>query len=190
MRALILGCAILLLGACTTTPSNHYLLDTRVDTIPDASSPSLGVGPVEMPAYLRREQLVYSMGGSEVEIDNTERWAEPLEGAIGRVVSLNMAGLLQTNSVQTYPYHQQRAPDFGVKLNIRKLDAEPTGATLIAEWLLYQPTSGNQLVRRLSQHKIGLDSSAEIAPQIPAAYSELLWKLSEEIATEIQGRLN
>lgn len=190
MRVFALACGILLLAACSSTPSNHYLLQTKVNSIPANSSPSIGVGPVEVPAYLRREQLVYSTGGNQIEIDSVQRWAEPLEGGIGRVVSLNLAGLLETNSVQTFPYHSKRLPEFGIKLHIHSLDARPGTASLVAEWLVYRPASGESMERRLTQLTTGLDGQAELAPQLAGAYSELLWQLSEEIAGAVRSQLD
>ena len=94
----------LLLGACGTTPaSKYYLLSAETSRVPQGSTPSLGVGPIEIPEYLNRNALVYGREGNRLHVANFERWAEPLDSSIGRVVSLNLAALLDTQNVQRFP---------------------------------------------------------------------------------------
>lgn len=178
----------LLVAACSSTPqSNHYLLTSRIVDVPSGTVPSLGVGPVVVPGYLNRDTLVYRKSSHQLQISGSERWAEPLEDGISRVVGLNLAELLETGSVQTFPFHPKRKPDFGVKLNIRSLDATQDSAQLVAEWVLYHPNSGELLVRRLTRLETGLNPQTATPEQMPAAYSELLWQLSEEVAVAIKA---
>ncbi len=184
----ILIVAGLLVSACSSTPqSNHYLLTSRIIEVPDGTDPSLGVGPVVIPGYLNRDTLVYRKSEHQLQITGSERWAEPLEDGISRVVGLNLADLLETGSVQAFPFHPRRKPDFGVKLNLRSLDCTQDSAQLVAEWVLYQPDSGELLVRRLTRLETDLDPQKAIPEQMPAAYSELLWQLSEDIAVEVKA---
>jgi len=58
-RVILISLALPLLAAsCGTTPaSKYYLLGADVTEFPVASSPSLGVGPIEIPEYLNRNSL-------------------------------------------------------------------------------------------------------------------------------------
>jgi len=177
----------ILLGAlygCGSTPSsNHYLLTASLGSVPSGQTPALGIGPIEIPEYLNRHTLVYSAGGNRLNIPITERWAEPLADGVARVLSLNLAGLLNTENVQAYPWHSQRAPDFGVKVRVLGLDADPQNASLIAEWVVYRPDSSAAVIRRISQLQEPLASAPPDA--LPPAYSVLLYRLSELIAGAI-----
>jgi uncharacterized lipoprotein YmbA len=178
----------LLLTACGSTPSsNYYLLTARETQAPSGVSPSLGIGPVRIPEYLNRTNLVYQRDGNRLEIADYERWAEPLDQGIVRVLGLNLAGLLNTQDIRQFPWHPAHAPQYGVRMTLLSLDADDRSARLEAEWLLYRPATGEPLARRLAR----LDHASpggELAPgELPAAYSELLYRLSEEIAAAIRA---
>jgi len=180
--------AAVLLSACgTTPPSSHYRL-TASQALPTTSNGlSLGVGPVNIPEYLNRNGIVRSDGGNSITIADSERWAEPLEDGVTRVVILNLASMLDTQDIRRFPWHPDRAPEIGIKLNILKLDAETSKATLVAEWLVFQVNDDQPVARRLTRHEeplpgAGTSSGAVIA----AAYSTLLLELSTDIATEVR----
>ena len=180
--SVLLGLAILLAACSTTPPSTHYLLTARLDDIPASENPAIGVGPIDIPEYLNRNTLVYRGPDSELVIARQSRWAEPLEDGVSRVVSLNLAGIVGTDNVRSFPWHPGRAPDYGVKIRILRMDASATEAILIAEWVIIQPGTDGEVERQISRHTLPLDADEPIAPQLPAAHSALLYDLSEDIA--------
>lgn len=73
-----------IVAGCTGTspPSTFYLLSA----IPEATQPiekasggssSIVVGPLSMPAYLERIQIVTQAGDGEMVIDEFHRWGSP-----------------------------------------------------------------------------------------------------------------
>lgn len=182
-----------LLVACGSTPvSTHYLLTASLEKMPTQQSPALGIGPIEIPEYLNRDTLVYrNIGDSNtLNIDQQSRWAEPLEDGITRVLGLNLAGLLNTENIQNYPWHQKRRPDYGVKVRVVNLNSRDAQAVLVAEWLVYRPEDSSEVARRISSLQQPLDPEQAIAAQLPAAYSELVRRLSEEIAAGIPAQVS
>jgi uncharacterized lipoprotein YmbA len=174
---------ILLLPACgSSPPNNHYLLTARHAEAPTADTPSLGIGPIVIPEYLNRNNLVYDQRDNKLQVSGTERWAEPLGDGLQRVIGLNLAQLVNTHNVRFFPWNSQRAPDYGVKVNLLTLDANDQQASLTAEWLVYKPSTSATIYRRITQLQQPL-SAGELSPQqIAPAYSELLYQLSAEIA--------
>ncbi len=185
--AAILGLAILL-GACgTTPPGNHYVLSSPGGTAPTGDSPSLGVGPITIPEYLKRNGLVYNRQGNQLQISETERWAEPLDSGIARVITINLSKLLDTQDVRPFPWHPKRPPEFGVKVRIVTLNAGDDEAELVAEWLVYQAENGEPLQRRISQLTRPMPPGELQLADVPTAYSALLMELSELIAEAIRS---
>ena len=124
-RLLIVVFFVSLLAACSTSPRNeYYRLTANVAAQPAGETLSLGIGPIAIPAYLERERLVYSLEGNRVQVAATAHWAEPLDAGIERVMALNLASRLDTQNLQTFPWHPKRAPDYGVKLTVLSLDAK------------------------------------------------------------------
>ena len=193
-RAIRLGVCclgLLLVAACSTTPpSNYYLLSSTETAPPDGMVPALGIGPVQIPEYLKRNGLVYRIGDNRLQIATSERWAEPLEEGVQRVLSLNLAGLLDTGNLSYYPFHSQRPPDYGVTVNVLNLDVDDQRASLVAEWLVYRPATGAPVDRRITQLQYPLPA-AGLAPEgVAPAYSALLYQLSQLIAAVISADLD
>ncbi len=178
----------LLLAACGSTPSNnYYVLTAREDVAPSGHSPSLGVGPVDIAEYLNRNGLVYNREGNRLQIAQYERWAEPLEEGISRVLRLNLAALLDTENVRPFPWHDGHNPDFAVRVNVLALDAHEAQASLEAEWLVLRPAEGKIVRRSISRHQYRSQAGPLSPEQLPAAYSDLLYQLSEEIAETVRA---
>ena len=184
-KASVLLWLAVLLAACTTPPSTHFLLTATMGEVPDSQSPSIGVGPIEIPEYLNRNTLVYRGQDNELIIARQSRWAEPLEDGISRVVSLNLAELVGTENVRSFPWHPKRSPDYGVKIRILRMDTTESEAVLVAEWVVYRPDDAEQAQREISKRSLPLIPSKPVPAQLPAAHSALLYQLSEEIAAGI-----
>ena len=175
-----------ILAGCGSSPrSNHYVLTAHPATPPGSEKPSLGIGPIEIPEYLNRNSMVYNRQGNKLRISSTERWAEPLEDGLKRVISLNLATLVGTQNVRFFPWSSQRAPDYAVKVNLLTLDADDKEARLVAEWLVYRPATSETVRRRISDIAQPLPGGEFSPEQIAPAYSELLYRLSEIIAQAI-----
>jgi uncharacterized lipoprotein YmbA len=148
-------------------------------------APALGIGPVAIPEYLKRNSLVYRIGDNRLQVADSERWGEPLEEGVQRVLSLNLAGLLDTGNLSYYPFHSQRPPDYGVSVNVLNLDVDDRRAALVAEWLVYRPATGEPVGRRISQLQYELPAGSLAPESVAPAYSALLYQLSQLIAAVI-----
>lgn len=179
---LLLG---LLAGCGSSPPINYYVLSAHKGTAPAGKTPSLGVGPIAIPEYLNRDNLVTNRQGNTLVVAASDRWAEPLADGVQRVLAVNLAGLLNTQSIRLYPWHQQQALDYGIRVNLLSLDAGAGEATLAAEWVVYRPENKEVVVRRLSRLREPLVNGATESEQIAATYSALLFKLSELITVAI-----
>jgi len=186
--ALSLG--LLLAGCGSSPPNNYYLLSAHSFSPANGNTPTIGVGPIETPQYLSRENLVFNSAKNSLDISSEAMWAEPLDDGIQRVLVLNLAGLLKTQSVVFFPWHPKRAPSYGVKVNLLQLDANAQEAVLTAEWLVYRPTNSESVNRRISRLQLPLTSGIPPAKQVAEAYSELLFQLSEIISREIAADIS
>lgn len=185
----LIACMLLacLLTACGSSPRNEYFrLTANVETTATGNSPALGIGPIEIPAYLDREKMVYALRGNQLQLADTANWAEPLDAGIGRVLALNLSGLLDTQNVRSFPWHPQRAPDYGIRINVLTLGASASEARLTTEWLVYRPASGEEVARRLSRLRRPVTAEEATPAQLPGIYSDLLESLSRELAATIR----
>ena len=185
----LLVLALTVVGCGSSPRSSHYVLSAKSSQPPTENTPSLGIGPITIPEYLNRNSLVYNREGNKLTVSSTERWAEPLEDGLQRVISLNLSTLLGTHNIRFFPWSPQRAPDYGIKINLLNLGADDREAVLMAEWLIFRPEDSQTVMRRISRIVQPMPAGPIMAEEIAPAYSELLYQLSEIIATEIRADL-
>lgn len=180
--ALLAG--LLLLAGCGSSPTHNYYLLQATSTASEAADPgiSLGIGPVTVPEYLNRNAMVYSGPGNRLHVSRLDRWAEPLQDSIPRVLGLNLAAELGTQDLRPHPWQRSQFPDLAVQLWLLQLDVRDGDAELVAEWRLHRPRDDEELERRISRLSTPLPGGNWQPDAAAAAYSELLQTLSGEIA--------
>ena len=94
----VIAAAILLtLSACSSSPAVRYFTLSPIDSAfqqDPADSVMLGLGPLRMPDYLNRSQIVTRGANSEMQVDEFNRWSEPLATSLLRIVSTDVDNLL------------------------------------------------------------------------------------------------
>ena len=168
----LLVLSLILMGCGSSPPNNYYVLSAQEFPAENGDTPAIGVGPIEVPEYLMRQNLVYNHDENTLHVFSVDLWGEPLVDGIQRVMALNLSGLLKTQNMRFFPWNPQRAPDYAVKVNLLQLDANKDEAMMKAEWLVYRPTNGEAVTRRISQLKTPLPSGASEPEQVAEAYSQ------------------
>lgn len=184
---------LLLLGGCgSSAPANFYLLQAQPappslkPESPAISHKAIGIGPVEIPEYLDRPQLVVRTGDNTVQINEFERWAEPLREGVIRVVTDNLAGLLATERIEVYPWRSQLMIDYRLVLNLSRFDAAADGQTTLAGWWTLYDTVNRQVSMRKPILLTASIESRKVEAMVDGQ-SHLLAKLCEEIAVAIRN---
>lgn len=95
------GCAVLQPQA---DPSRFYVLTVPSATperIPEGKFKhwKVGLRPVEVPAYLRSKAMAVRTGANEIHFAEFERWAEPLDQGISRVMKETLSSTRNVESV-------------------------------------------------------------------------------------------
>ena len=178
-----------LTGCGSSSPINYYVLSSPSTSPPAGTSPIIGVGTVTIPEYLNRENMVFNSEENALFIADSDRWAEPLQKGIQRVLAMNLASLLDTQNIRLHPWARSAAPDYSISVNVLRLDANDKEATLAAEWQIIQTTEQQPRSRNIKQISQSFIGNQPDADDIAAAYSVLLFQLSETIAAAIEAEL-
>jgi uncharacterized lipoprotein YmbA len=188
-----LGAFLVFLGGCagTSPPSDFYVLSalqhssTGTPSDGDKSKIAIGIGPVKLPDYLDRSQIVTRTGPNELKVAAFDRWAEPLKSSFPRILLENLATLLNTDQVALYPWRKSAAVEYQVMVDIVQFDSERGGdAVLIARWTLLEGRSEKILQRKKSVFRKSLHSNDY--QSIVAVQSQTLMEFSREIAAAIK----
>ena len=180
--------AIWLLAACgTTPPTKFYTLSAEV---PPGTSPAnttarviVGIGPVEVAAYLERNQIVTRSGQTRLILTELDHWAEPIESNIANILATNLSRLLPATHPIARPWSDAEA-EFHVLLKITRFDSDPAGEVqLNASWGIQGDRTHKIAVIR--ETSITQPSAGTGYEAITRNMSLALASLSEEIALEL-----
>jgi uncharacterized protein len=182
----------LTVGGCASQPSRFYLLSAAANTetaSPGTSGqqgPTIGVGPVTLPRYVDRPQIVTRTSPYELKLAEFDRWAEALDTNFTRVLAENLSILLPTARVVMSPWPRAIPIDYQVTVDVTHFLSQVGGdSLLIADWTLFKGEGQDALTSgtsRFSASPAGQDYAA-----IVAAMSQTVASLSREIATTIRG---
>src|SRR4029434_7986687 len=104
LPSIVITCVLVLfVTGCTSTPVRYYTLSAATESAAPSSDLSVVVGPVSVPDEVDRPQLVVRTGPNQMQVDEFNLWAAPLQSNISRVVAQNLATLLGTPHVTLFP---------------------------------------------------------------------------------------
>ena len=199
LSSLLATLAVISLGCSTLSPrpdlSRFFTLSPLPQVEGAARSPSgaegivIGVGPVKLPGYLDRQELVLRSSQNRFTVAANDLWAESLEDNFTRVVSQNLATLLQTDRVFSYPWPDSRRPSYQITIEVLRFEANAAQqAQLWARWALVDGNSRKPLSVQLTHRTRPIqDRTSEAAV---AALSDALGDFSRELADAIGTAAN
>lgn len=127
-----------------SAPARFYLLAPLAPSpsqpgIDRASDPvTIGIGPVEVAAYLDRSQIVTRRGQTMLDLAEFDRWAEPLKSSIPRVMLENLSMLLAGQRLTLVPEDEHTRLDGQLVVRITRFDGVlDRRADLGARWILF-----------------------------------------------------
>ncbi len=183
-----IGALLVALAGCgTSMPSRYYTLSSLADGAAAENIPciSLKVGPVELPKYLARKQIVSRPTANTFELAEFDKWAEPLEDNFLRVLTENLYSLLCIERVAMFPRASLMPVDYQLMVDVIRFDGNTDGnVTLTARWAVFGKSAGKVLATQMSTFVA--PSGASGYESMVAAESRVLLQLSQEIARKIR----
>jgi len=187
LLALTIGLA--LVTACgSSPPTRYYQLEERVSQTDNSSSSTLSVrvGPLYIARYLQQPNIVTRQDDYQVEVAEFDRWVEPLEQSIGRILTTNLSDTLSSNWVHEFGVGNDAIErfDYQVLVTITRFDADANDtATLTAQWNLVTPQPSVTVLAKRTVLTQPVSSSSYSSQA--AALSDLISELAKEIADNI-----
>jgi uncharacterized lipoprotein YmbA len=189
LALVIVGGLLLGLEACTSTPSRFYLLNSlsTSETMAATAAPQgpvIGVGPITMPKYLERAQIVTRTGDNQLALSEFDRWAEPLQDNVARVLAENLARLVPTDQVLLQAWPRSAALDYQVTVEVLQFDGWLGGESkLVAFWSILDGAELSLWSQRAALHA---PVSGREYEALVMAMSQLLESFSRDLAGAIQ----
>jgi uncharacterized lipoprotein YmbA len=145
---------------------------------------AIGVGPVELPQYLNRPEVVTGNTPTELQSETFSQWAEPLETNFARILAENLAILLTTERVAMYPWKGPVPIDYQVVVEVTQFLGEPGGqVSLAAFWRIVGANGRDVLVSRATRYSEPVGGRGYDA--LATAMSRTVATLSQDIAAAL-----
>jgi hypothetical protein len=147
---------------------------------------SLGLGPVTLPKYLDRPQIVTKAAAHEVELAEFHKWAEPLQENVADVLQENLSILLSTDRIVQYPWEPSNPVDYQLSLEVIQFDGTKSqDVGLKVRWMLAGENGAQVIHQKTSQFSEILRGSDY--EDMVEAMSRMLDTFSQEIANVIKA---
>jgi len=189
VRYIVAFCFLIMAG-CGSSPAVHYYALETIDNRlaqDDEGSPIMAVGAFRMPEYLNRSQMVTRGPGAEIIVDEFNRWAEPLDNAIHRVLASNLDVLLESVVVVAYPSSALVNIDYRLVGRFDRFNSGQDGLVVLdVQWAIADSTG----TVRLSPRRARFESQAtrpDDPGSIAQAMSDVLAQFCRDIAGEIEA---
>ncbi len=181
-----MACAILFLvsGGCMSVPNTpnprFYTLGAigenhAAQKLNIAPNTIIGVGPVRIPEYLNRPQIVTKDGEGMLTFAQFDRWGEPLDLALSRLISANLTLLLPGVNMEVYPWNIAIPVEYQVLADVVQLESElDKDLFFAAQWSLLDAQNNKMLFTKRFEFR---------KPIEPHSYSGLVGTLSMACAS-------
>jgi uncharacterized protein len=171
-------------AGCASAPSRFYTLTSTATADGTPAVPcTVTVDPVSVPAVVDQPQLTVQVAPNRVELNEFDRWAEPLSDDIASVIAGDLAVLLGTPQVATVPL-ANFDPAYRVTIAIQRFESVPGKSVLVeALWVVHRSAGGASQ----SGHTVASEPvSGKGFEALAAAHSRALAKVSGDIAAAIR----
>ncbi|HXJ37615.1 MAG TPA: PqiC family protein [Candidatus Eisenbacteria bacterium] len=169
---------------CSSPHSRFYTL--AATATPDAGRDAgytVAVGPISIPAYADRPELVVQVAPHQVKVEEYDRWAAPLEDDIARVVAGDLQALLGTPRVAVGPM-VSFVPAYRVTIDVQRFESTPGDSAVVeAVWVVEKRGTSDTLSGRTIAHE-AVDGKTYGA--LAAAHSRAVETMSRDIAEAIR----
>jgi uncharacterized lipoprotein YmbA len=185
--AALLGCGPIL--APTPDRTKFYLL-TPADSAPALAASSLGsdftlgLGPVKVPPYLDRPEVVTRAAPNRLELSKADRWGESLQTSFTTVLSRDLGAQLGTHQILVFPWYSTSHIDLQVEIDVYRFETDAKGdAQLSARWTILNPADKSILYS--AESNLTQPSKPGDTTDAAAALSRTLADFSREIANMV-----
>ena len=182
---------VVLCGCASSPTPRFYLLTSLKATSPEIKASteerclSIGIGPISIPYYIDRPQIVTRGASNEFTLAEFDRWGEPVGENLKRALAENLSILLCTKTIAFFPWRGGIPIDYRIEMEVLRLDGSLGGNVSLDAWWIVSSGDGKKMLAykrsTLTEAVGGQDYKSLVAAQ-----SRALGTLSREIAEVIR----
>ncbi len=196
MLILSLACGMLpaLSGCFGSSPSSRFYTLTPPGESGRATTTSLDravvVGPVAIPEYLDRQQIVTRSAGNEIYLAEFDRWSGPLDGEITRALVTGLSDSLNSRHFAVLPRGSTPLGEsnvaYRIPVSVIRFDGTPGGKVVLdATWGVFVTGAEREKSVFATESTITEDVKGKGYDTLVAAMGKAVERLGNEIADSI-----
>lgn len=189
-NVVVLIVLLVLISACSiggkSSPSHFYVLDSKAESVTNENLNNLlmGVGPITIPGYIDRPQIVTKTESAELQLAEFNRWAEPMEGMFTRALTANIRSLTGSHRIHSYPWSSNLEFTYRINAKVIKFENNANGdALLVVHWQLTHDREKSNLKTMHSEFNASASNTSYSARV--AALNDTLAQFAQEIVGHI-----
>ncbi len=180
----VAGCVLLALAGCSSPDNKYFTLSATEPAAPAGQAVTgrtIAIDDVTIPAYLDRPQIVIEQDPNRADVREYERWVEPLDSMIRRVLTTDLA--TSGCSRAEMRVDKPRKDSALLSVTIEEFGQDGDRAVLRGQWTV--KTAGKDAPA--VAHSFSRDEPLGKAetPDMVAAMSRLVGALGDEIAGSV-----
>ena len=177
---------VTLLSGCARNPPqyNYYTLQVSAERVDNPLPLSLGIAPVEIPAWLDQTNLIWSNGDVRLQTAESDRWAEPLSDAMSRILMQNISYHHGGSDLSLGPWNRTERPQRVLTVQVLSLGRTHNKLIMDVKWQLTD--QDRKLIFREDQtYEENLDDTSDTTAYV-RALGRLLENLAREAASQVR----
>lgn len=193
---LLLASALVALfsGCFGTSPTARFYTLSPVETRKPPVTSSLGVvvlvGPVTIPDYLDRRQIMTRSGRNELILAEFDRWGGSLDGEIARVLIAGLGERLAPGSIAVLPWRGSLLADarriYRIPVTVTRFDGTPGEKVVLnASWGVAVKESKQEETLLATESTVTEQVKGKDYAALAAAMGRAVDRLGKEIADHI-----
>ncbi len=191
MVVLLSAVSLFFAGCGSTAPSRFYVLspvsetNRPTDVEIERGRTMIGIGPVTLPPYLDRPQIVTTVGVNELSLGDFNKWAEPLKNNFSRVLSENLSAMLSGEPISIFPWQDSSPLDYRIEVEVIRFDGRlGQNTNLIAWWTVLDDKNKKLILARRAS--IIEPTAAPTYEALVLAQSHAVEAFSREVADTVK----
>ncbi len=176
-----MGAGMVVLAGCGSSPSPVlYTLAAQQGAAIPTQKLSVELRRVGLAGYLDRPEMVRGTVDFRLQVNDGDRWGEPLGRMLDRILTEDLVQRLPNAAVFAESGAISTRPDTVLEIDIQRLDADPGGIMVLLAQIAVRPDGkpARALTTRLTAPIGGTGSQAHAA-----AMSTIVGQLADRIAS-------
>jgi uncharacterized protein len=186
---------VVAIGGClsiSNSPESRFYMLSALEKGPSAKTCEIpqdvviAIGPVKIPEYQDRPQIVTQNKDNMLKFAEFDRWGEPLGTALERIIFEDLVVMLPAATLKMFPCSSAIPVKYQVIVNVTQLQSQlDKDMLLMVDWSIIDAKNSSMLLSRKSQFRQAINPHNYSG--LTKALSATCASLSGEIAEALEG---